>query len=43
MQITNHLPKALEKTIQDLARSREKAAKQKYLIDLGEVLVYQFT
>ena len=32
-------PKSLEKTINELARSREKAAKQKYLLDLGESLV----
>jgi hypothetical protein len=39
MNITNQLPKNLEKTISDLARAREKAAKQKYLLDLGESLV----
>ena len=33
------LPKSIEKTINDLARAREKAAKQKYLLDLGESLV----
>ena len=33
------LPKNLEKTISDLARAREKSAKQKYLLDLGESLV----
>ncbi len=33
------LPKGLSKTINDLARTREKAAKQKYLLDLGESLV----
>jgi hypothetical protein len=32
-------PKSLEKTINELARSLEKAAKQKYLLDLGESLV----
>jgi hypothetical protein len=37
MELTNiHLPKGLSKTINDLARSREKSAKQKYLIDLAE-------
>jgi hypothetical protein len=35
----SNLPKNLEKTISDLARAREKAAKQKYLLDLGESLV----
>lgn len=35
----NKYPKSLEKTINELARSREKAAKQKYLLDLGESLV----
>lgn|GEM_PF-745973 len=39
MNIANQLPKNLEKTISDLARAREKAAKQKYLLDLGESLV----
>lgn len=39
MNITNQLPKNLEKTISDLARAREKAAKQKYLLDLSETLV----
>ena len=39
MNIVNDLPKNLEKTISDLARAREKAAKQKYLLDLGESLV----
>ena len=39
MNILNNLPKNLEKTIGDLARAREKAAKQKYLLDLGESLV----
>ena len=39
MNIVNGLPKNLEKTISDLARAREKAAKQKYLLDLGESLV----
>ena len=39
MNILNNLPKNLEKTISDLARAREKAAKQKYLLDLGESLV----
>jgi hypothetical protein len=37
MELTNiQLPKGLSKTINDLARSREKSAKQKYLIDLAE-------
>lgn len=35
----NSLPKNFEKTINELARAREKAAKQKYLLDLGESLV----
>lgn len=39
MNLNNNLPKNLEKTISDLARAREKAAKQKYLLDLGESLV----
>ena len=39
MQVTAQLPKNLEKTISDLARAREKSAKQKYLLDLGESLV----
>lgn len=39
MNFNNNLPKNLEKTISDLARAREKAAKQKYLLDLGESLV----
>ena len=39
MNLSTQLPKSLEKTINDLARAREKAAKQKYLIDLGESLV----
>jgi hypothetical protein len=39
MKLNNNLPKNLEKTISDLARAREKAAKQKYLLDLGESLV----
>lgn len=39
MKLNNNLPKNLEKTINDLARAREKAAKQKYLLDLGESLV----
>ena len=39
MNLSTPLPKSLEKTINDLARAREKAAKQKYLIDLGESLV----
>lgn len=39
MNFSNQLPKSLEKTINDLARTRERAAKQKYLIDLGESLV----
>jgi hypothetical protein len=39
MKFSNNLPKNLEKTISDLARAREKAAKQKYLLDLGESLV----
>jgi hypothetical protein len=39
MELTNiQLPKGLSKTINDLARSREKSAKQKYLIDLAESL-----
>jgi hypothetical protein len=39
-QITKQfLPKTLEKNINDLARAREKAAKQKYLLDLGESMV----
>ena len=38
-QFENQLPKGLSKTINDLARTREKAAKQKYLLDLGESLV----
>ena len=32
-------PKSIEKSINELARSREKAAKHKYLLDLGESLV----
>ena len=39
MDVSSQLPKSLEKTINDLARTRERAAKQKYLIDLGESLV----
>jgi hypothetical protein len=39
MEIMAKLPKSIEKTINDLARAREKAAKQKYLLDLGESLV----
>jgi len=39
MNFSSILPKNLEKTISDLARAREKAAKQKYLLDLGESLV----
>jgi hypothetical protein len=39
MNIVNGLPKNLEKTISNLARAREKSAKQKYLLDLGESLV----
>jgi energy-converting hydrogenase Eha subunit G len=39
MTITNKLPKNFEITLNDLARAREKAAKQKYLLDLGESLV----
>jgi hypothetical protein len=39
MNLSTQLPKSIEKTINDLARAREKAAKQKYLIDLGESLV----
>ena len=38
-QIDYELPVGLSKTINDLARTREKAAKQKYLLDLGESLV----
>jgi hypothetical protein len=39
MHLSTQLPKSIEKTINDLARAREKAAKQKYLVDLGESLV----
>lgn len=39
MEIQVKLPTSIEKTINDLARAREKAAKQKYLLDLGESLV----
>jgi hypothetical protein len=39
MTVTNKLPKNFEITLNDLARAREKAAKQKYLLDLGESLV----
>jgi hypothetical protein len=40
MELTDiNLPKGLSKTIIDLAQSREKSAKQKYLLDLGESLV----
>ena len=37
--MTTQLPKNFENTLNDLARAREKAAKQKYLLDLGESLV----
>lgn len=39
MKIPFSLPGSFEKTIHELARTREKAAKQKYLLDLGESLV----
>lgn len=37
--MNTQLPKNFENTLNDLARAREKAAKQKYLLDLGESLV----
>lgn len=37
--MNSQLPKNFENTLNDLARAREKAAKQKYLLDLGESLV----
>lgn len=39
MNLSTKLPENFEKTINELARAREKAAKQKYLLDLGESLV----
>jgi hypothetical protein len=39
MKIPFSLPGNFEKTILELAKTREKAAKQKYLLDLGESLV----
>ncbi len=39
MNHSTQLPKNFEKALNELARAREKAAKQKYLLDLGESLV----
>jgi hypothetical protein len=38
-QLQDNLPKNFAKTINELARTREKSATQKYLLDLGESLV----
>jgi len=39
MQTTHQLPSGFIKSLNDLARAREKAARQKYLLDIGESLI----
>jgi len=39
MQPTRQLPSGFVKSLNDLARAREKAARQKYLLDIGESLI----
>ncbi len=39
MQTTHQLPSGFVKSLNDLARAREKAARQKYLLDIGESLI----